>query len=85
VSGSRIVGVIANFNNTGFWLASTQIGKFDPTILEGLLYLVEDAIVHDINGFLKMGFPVPVLDGLSLVNPTIGIYWESMQSANLLQ
>jgi len=73
VSGMKIIGAITAFNSK-FWLASTQIGNFDPSSLEGILtFLAEGVVLPYVNQYLKAGFPIPAVDGLALVNPSIGL------------
>jgi lipopolysaccharide-binding protein len=82
INGNKVVGAITGYKPT-IWLASSQIGNFDPTTLEQLLtFLMEGVLLPYANQYLKTGFPIPTVDGVALVNPTMGygnhlVYIES--------
>jgi len=59
-----------------FSLYQTNIGPFSISILDALLNtLFADGLIPIVNGLLSVGFPIPVVQNVELVNTTIG--WGS--------
>jgi len=72
LQGQTIVGNLT-FLNVNFALYSSNIGSFDPRNLNSLLNtLFQYGVVPAVNVYLKQGFPLPVVPGLTFVNPKIG-------------
>lgn len=71
LQGQTLIGNLT-FLGVNFTLFSSNIGPFDVTILDKLINaLFESGIVPAINDILKKGFPLPVVPGLTFVNPNV--------------
>jgi len=71
VTGLNLTGSLTYFNSN-YSLVATEIGYFDPRPLESLLtFVLEGVVVPFVNQYLKVGFPIPTVDGLSFVSPKV--------------
>jgi len=71
ISGEMIIGNLS-FVTTNFSLAQSEIGKFDATTLDSILNLLfSSGLVPAINEYLAQGIPLPIVQGLTFVNPTV--------------
>jgi len=56
-----------------FGLLSSNIGNFNISSFLALInVLFQDGVVPVINGYLNNGFPLPIVPGVTFVNPSIG-------------
>eukprot|EP01088_Endostelium_zonatum_P013405 TRINITY_DN2794_c0_g1_i1.p1 TRINITY_DN2794_c0_g1~~TRINITY_DN2794_c0_g1_i1.p1 ORF type:complete len:494 (+),score=83.32 TRINITY_DN2794_c0_g1_i1:53-1534(+) len=68
VVGNNITASITNVQQT-LSLLSSNIGPVNIAVLTSLAnYLVESAIIPQINVYLAKGIPIPTLDGVDIVN-----------------
>jgi len=57
---------------TQFTLYDSVIGTFNPIVIDDLTdLLIEKAVIPAINSALKVGFPLPSVQGLTLINPEL--------------
>jgi len=56
------------------WLEKSYIGPFNPQVLESIVkFLTLGVILPYFNYYLQTGIPIPIVDGVEFVNPTIAI------------
>jgi len=68
ISGNIVQGTISGFNVT-INLQSSNVGRFDISYLQEIFTIVGSSyIVPAIASYLKQGFQIPTMDGISLVN-----------------
>ncbi|NP_001279749.1 bactericidal permeability-increasing protein-like precursor [Callorhinchus milii] len=73
LSGDKLTGSLV-INRLGLSLEHSDIGPFETSTLQGMLNVVTKIIVlPKINAFLAKGYPLPSVDQLSFVNPTIKV------------
>jgi len=72
VNNLNIVGQLT-FLKAEISLGPSMIGRFDVTDLQSIVnYLSKEGIIPLVNDYLKPGFPLPTIQGLTFVNPVIG-------------
>eukprot|EP00062_Callorhinchus_milii_P002911 gi/632939991/ref/XP_007883855.1/ PREDICTED: bactericidal permeability-increasing protein-like [Callorhinchus milii] len=73
LSGDKLTGSL-EINRLGLSMGRSDIGPFETSTLQGVLNFITKVIVlPKINAFLANGYPLPSVDQLSFVNPTIKV------------
>jgi len=69
-AGGNITAQIVSFS-PAYKIVSSQIGNFDPTALFSVLNFGINIALPYLNTLLSQGMPLPSVDGLKLVSPTV--------------
>jgi hypothetical protein len=71
IQGNNIVGAL-QFDQLTLTLISSQVGDINAQALNTFVgSIVHYVVLPVVNGMLATGFPVPSMDGITLVNPTV--------------
>eukprot|EP01090_Pellita_catalonica_P021910 TRINITY_DN8330_c0_g1_i2.p1 TRINITY_DN8330_c0_g1~~TRINITY_DN8330_c0_g1_i2.p1 ORF type:complete len:476 (-),score=70.06 TRINITY_DN8330_c0_g1_i2:47-1474(-) len=61
-----------SYINSGVWLEKSYIGNFDTTQLKSIIkFLTLVVILPYFNYYLEIGIPIPSIDGVDFVSPTV--------------
>jgi len=72
MNGLNVTGELT-FLNTTITLINTTIGEFNVSVLQSIVDdLAQQAVIPEANKILQAGFPLPSVQGLTFISPTIG-------------